>query len=653
MKNKKTLIGLVISFLSITTLLGCGNKKDPEPTPTPEPTELAITKQPVNVSVAYPDAPSFEVEVNNAKLVKAYDWDVLISNSSGGGGEGPFGDTEDVWERLDGSDCHSSKLTIPFTTAKTGTRTFRCVITDINDKQIISESCKYTLTNKQDFVPFGNLGQYTIRPGTTLDLSKTEYGKGTISLDSTGKNYTFSNVQFNNQFSRFHSGMTPTAFEIETWNNPADYSEYTLTFEGVNTFTNYFWQEEHNEGGCSFYFGFVGDSIKPTVKMLAKDDNSSLTIVGGTFAILAYTNVYIDININITGNPKRLTKGIICDALEIAPNTIINANTGGTLIFTQTEQGFEKESNVIINEGCIIRGIFDLGKVSDGSTVFYGISAADNLEINKATIDLDIVSDNEFFSKAEQTIAPVCGLASHRAKTIIKDSDISIKYRDINEPVVAGIVTNNIEGISSPYVEIATSDIYINMVGKYGYYGAGITCLYCEITDSNVEINIASKGRNTGIYSQATSTNDTAGILKIYNSQVDIICDSEDGPVDERLVPNSAIMCRYPDFRFKGNETINVSAENGFAITVIYEVVNSKQGDPTEKKTRPYSPVNFDTSMCSIELFGPAYEWNVDYFKRATLDGELYYFNYEAMYKIDGGKLSDQVSKATFRATIG
>lgn len=611
------------------------------------PGEVKFITQPTSQEVEYPNAVSFSVEVNNPDLVDEYRWEVKSAKAKDEEGEGPLSVTNDDsvideeayrfihskdedlfssngehWVELDGEWTHTNVLTLPHTPQLPKIHEFRCVATLLDGSEIISDVGSYTLTNKDEFKAFASLCEYPILPGKTLDLRDTLYGTGKISLDETGSKYIFDNVHFNNSRICIDDWIYNSAFEIDTHCN--EISDYEFNFIGANVIDNVYWEEDNHQGGLGMFLGFIGDSDEPTVTF--KGDGN-LTIHGGTFGILSYAKLIVDIDINFVGSPKRLTKGIVTSGLTLKANRSLNATIGNEIIFTQSS--YLGGNDVFLEPGSVVRANIDVGQVSKGSTNGYGISAAGYVVANEALIDINIVVDMTAMISTNHSVAPLYGINAFNGAIKLTDCDVKVNYHTINpdtstpEKCAAGL-----SGLSAQIIQIKGGRTYVDMCSPYVHSVEGIHCLKCEITNNAyINIRVGSDDTSSGILAELKADVYDSGKLLVEDSSIDIVCLPQYETEFHKTAPNAALRVGQLVMKLGANDYIDLYCENGAAIIIMYEI----RDDKIEHATRPYTPTHIDLSSVTYDIGDN--EWNIDYYSRFDITTKkTQYVCYESLY---------------------
>ena len=648
MKLKSNLLILVGGLLSLTSLVGCNQNGQPsspsssdvistesspsisDVTSSSEEETLKITKQPAEViEIHYPDGVEFSFEVNKPELVKSYQWQYFDGYEQPE--PGPFGfgasledDLIERWLPLRGIDTTSNKLSIISSDNIATSDTYRCEITDINNNVIYTDSCEYRVINHGEYKKIAYLGEYAIEPGDTLDLADTPYGKGKISYDENGVDFIFDNVHFCNDFYSVDPRCGGLCFMIETHDNVEP--NYSITFKGTNVMTNNYWEDNDNQGGYSFYFGFLGQNKKPTVTF--KGDGN-LTIFGGSYSIIAYCNLVIDIDINLLGLPKRLTKGILADQITIKKNRHVNATLGGTLFFVEYSDNKGVNCSVTLEENTSIQANIDCGSVSQGNTLVYGIAAAGPVVANKSNIVINVVADLDFFSDRFGGISSCEGLYSANYLVKLNDSNYKFSFKttqkeDLPEPLCTGIM-----GISGVGVELDNSNIDIDIDSKYINGSYAIYSNHTFIKDCTLDLFVRAYMQANGICASIKEVDDDSGILDISGSNIRLkVDDINPGQVTGTV--DSGLKCGTLKLDLKGEEKIEVDIEGCNAIVVCYES-SLTPAEYTEGYVAKYLVLDDYNVTYKANVVSP--NVNLGNYRQFDVDTLSYYYvNFESIF---------------------
>ena len=186
-KFTKLISGALAALLTVGTMLtntafAAENKITLEATDNSD--LISITEQPADAVTNWPDGAAFHVEVDRPEFVESYQWYWV--------------DASNVMYELGGKTGRTETLELPSTRPGITTQSFRCVITDILGKQVVSEAARIYLDNKEEQKPYMLVGEYVITAGGYLDLSKTPYGSGLISLSKNTEKVTLDHVNYDN-----------------------------------------------------------------------------------------------------------------------------------------------------------------------------------------------------------------------------------------------------------------------------------------------------------------------------------------------------------------------------------------------------------------------------------------------------------------------
>ncbi len=581
----------------------------------PEGTPI-IDVQPVDQIGKYPDAKEFTIKVRNSDDMK-YQW--LIN---AGTRVSPEGGLEETYKPLDGITATTDKLTIPSVDCSVSYAKFACDVTSISKNITVrSEPVVYYLTNYDDFVHCAYMGEYAITPGTTLDLSNTPYGSGTISLADNGLDYTFNDVHFKNDEYTAGSLLSHEAFGIINYNNQDE--NISITFNGENVIDNVLWDDDINAGGTAFNFNFLGaDAIEPTITF---NGPGTLEIKGGSNALHADCDIVFDLDVKLSGVENRLTKGIICQNFTLKEGRSIDANIGGSIIFTEGS-----DSTLTLEDNSVINGLIKPGKVKYGGTLTYGIASSGYLKINNATVDLDIVANTDYIATDDQFLNPVVGLRVSNIATEITGSTIDIDITSTNNTKIVGYEAT---GISTPNLGVDSSTININIDSNAFFNSYAISSANKVIirNDSKINAEVKTLGYFGGInVSQADSS------ITISNSQVTLKGSARVAEPDF-LFFNVGLKADNYNFDLGDNGFVDIDTVNGLALA-------SKK--PGSTVSDPVTPVTGYTPECiDLDALNVTFDKEVEVNLSSYTNGSKY-VPVETLYA--KGDLSSPISKIRF-----
>lgn len=599
--------------------------------------ELKVIVQPKSVHINYPEAFSFDFELNLPNKVKSYQWEAGTYNVR----SEPTG-----FSPMKGEGTKNKKLFVPSTTRETGKIPFRCHIIDENDKDLYTDVCEYFIDNMSEFVPVAYLCDYPILPGKTLDVSKTPYGTGFISSSEDGSHLTFQDVVFHNDYlETTHNGV---GFHFTSENSNIE--EYTLEFKGANIITNSYWEDNYNQGASGFLLSFLGKQNK--TKNVTFTGDGSLTIYGGTFAIKAFCKVTVDMDLNIVGQAKRLHKGIVSYGFELAENRVLNAITGGHIVFTENNVDSElfKLTDVVLNKGSKVLANIYPGSVVNGSTSVSGLAAQNDVVIDNAQVDIDFVCDSTYFLTNYHSINPFVGIDSNSGEITITNSDISIRATTVNDKIDQEVPietsVSSLMGISGMIIEAVESNINIEIkssrfMNVFGIYSACMTFTGC-----NINIDVHGLMYCSGIVAPYNEKTPGYIYLEYCDANVNVYSESiEDEPIS--VLTDSGIRGKEIHLAPYGDGKIVVNT-NGAPVEVCTYGMFDEEVKPVPNEDDPdnpgevirYEPEYLHPDEAGVLTSWVEYEYNRNsYSTTVIIDGKYKkkYIAYETMYEIFAG----------------
>lgn len=449
--------------------------------------DVIIDVQPKVVDTEAPNGVDLSVSVRDESKVKSYQWQILNSYDS---------EHNPVYRNMDGTTAKTNKFEIKSTEVSPTFHYFRCEITSLKDAKFYSEDGGYNITNPDADVAGAFLGDYAIIPGQTLDLSKTPYGSGTISLSTDKTKYTFKDVDFSNDYYETGVYLTHVVLEITNWGNTIE--DIYFNFEGANVFNNKYWEEATGQGGFTFALNFLGaGAVLPTVHM---GGTGTLTSKGGTG--MFYGNVAVEIDglpiVIQTPESQRFDKGIVCRNLVMKNGASIQATLGNEVIFIERGATDPFDNAVEIGEGCSVFANINAGKVIGDTTLIHGIFAANYVDIYKANIQINTVVDIDFFEETMQACAVDCIGANSTGVNITNSTVLCSVTNTATES--SFIPVQEVSAITGQYVSIANSEVNVAIQGKNMMVCDGIYSKNLLIAEnSSVYVDVSCSGCAEGV----------------------------------------------------------------------------------------------------------------------------------------------------------
>lgn len=518
---KKSLLFIPLALLALTS---CGNTPQstsspitqPTSAPTSEPssttevpstteapTVLAIQEQPKDVETKFGKEVSFEVIVNNPNLVDSYQWELLNLEDDTG---------DEYWVSITCDSAYTNKLVIPGPTDYSQ-RPYRCKITPKTGEAIYSNEVKYTLTDYAEGKTYIDVGTRSILQGNSLDLSKTPFGTGIITLNEAGNKLTLDHVNFSNpvfDYDPFDSDVSLYLFNYK-------YGEENFTVEliGDNIINNTYYEEESKQGGIAFGFFFSGRGIMPLITI---GGSGSLSIRGGSHCIYSNSALKIAANLSLDGISNHWSSGIHALDLTIEEDVRIVGHLSNYL-FEVNGKAHEDMGNLTIKQNAYIDA--SLSPVHDsthGSALAQAsiVTASHNIYISGAKLNVDVLSDYRNLEDAT-SVPPVMMITNNNdGEIIIESSSINLSATTINPgafsicPIINGIASSGaleivdssvnmmfdtrhctrVVGILGSIIKFNTSDIVFDAVAEsvtsIGSNGA------FEIIESDVQVKVYS-----------------------------------------------------------------------------------------------------------------------------------------------------------------
>ena len=460
--------------------------------------ELSIISEPKLVNpVKIPEGFSLEVKVNDESLVKSYQWQ--INNGT---------DFDPAWIDLDCESGRTNKLVKPATFSDDISRGYRVIIKDINDNYLFSDVYKVDPINSWDYINCVWICGYKIMAGETFNLATTKLGSGTITFNEKGDEVTLNDVCVDNSNPIYDYYDSNLGFDGLFYNYP--YKSFKVVVNGVNTFTNTYWQESENAGGIPFCFNFMDDS---KCKNVIFEGDGSLTLCGGSHLIYSNTKVTIGCDMNFGKIGSRYATGVYANEIEVLEGVSIDANLNGFLF--QTKDPLEKELNlngdIYIRKNATINLISSIPLVSVGSTDFHAISGMNNVYIDGAYINMILQGDSKRFDEFHG-VGQMIAIQAHEGDIeISNDSVINVLYNVKGKDTI--YVLNGC-ALCSEEGNISISDSTFKVSGKMEYIYNFVGIFACDVTvnRSNVNLDILAQGSVLGLSMQ--------GVLKLIDSDM-------------------------------------------------------------------------------------------------------------------------------------
>ncbi|MBQ3404591.1 MAG: S-layer homology domain-containing protein [Oscillospiraceae bacterium] len=434
-----------------------------------------ITKQPEDVTVAYPEGASFSVEVENPDEVASYQW--MMRDQAGS-----------VFE-LNGSSAKTDTVIIPSTQQSNDVLDFYCVITDKDGNETESEPGHLDMNNREVNKPVFYVGEYAVEPGETLDLSTVDIGdgyklgSGTVSYDSNGTDITISNLDYDNSHTMCDLIVAPNvALDMQYYKQ--DKEEYNITFVGDNKINNTYYDYDYNVGGIPVDFYFNGECEKPLVNFIG---DGTLTITNGTNAIRVIGDLMIDIDVTVRQTVKLYADGVVAENVKVAEGSKLDMEVYGVALYAQNGNLFIDGADITVDAHAPY--------VSVGVALKNLFQAAGDIMINNSAIKA--TSSVEY-----DTCKAVAGYTGFSAggDFFAYTSDISYEASATEHD---SVYASDFCGISASNGTVEDSTVKISIDSPYIFGGSGIYGIYTDadlsLARSDVSVDIHSSGSPYGI----------------------------------------------------------------------------------------------------------------------------------------------------------
>ena len=516
------------------------------------PTKLEIVKQPETVTIDFGGSISMNVKVNNPDLVKSYQWYVGFFEDGVLSEEAP----------LLGTKAKTDTYSLPnyisyYFDANYG---FKCVITDKDDNEIVSDWGQVIVRPDEKDTPHIVVGDYLLTPGKTFDLANTSYGTGKITVNETCDHFIFDNVQMTNQF--FESNFEGIGFRYLDYG--PDFNDVTFEFVGKNNFENYYWNEDYVEGGCIFQYQVLGldaESKGPTATFTG---SGSVTFFGGSYSIVAqHANVVQDIDMSFYGQPNRYQRGIKCDEYTLCKDRLLRSSITGRVIDANGDVLLEEGSKFYANLGTAYCG--QMGYVA-------GFNTVGDISINGADVKINIVLD--FKTEVENEVFVIAsGIECDAGEVLISNSNVDISILEYNSDfeVPAGISSATaVAGISSDFVKMSNSYLKVEIDGKNINEARAINSHGLNSVNCSFDIDVAGKTAG-GIDCYALAPEKQAPVtFENTNADIDLHNYLLDSSTDVILLPfdDTAILGTSFTFTSSSENKIEINTNGGATICV-------------------------------------------------------------------------------------
>ena len=476
---RKTLTGKAGLWLLALLLLGAGFVL----TTAPAWAEggPVIKTQPASVEVEYPAGATFHVEVEDPDSVASYQWE-----------------TTDGYSLfvLKGTSATTDTLVVPCTQQDDPVMSYHCVITDKDGNTVTSDEALLTLTNKEADKTVFYVGDHCVQPGETLDLADTSMGSGTIAFDADGVNLTFTDVKMDNSVMLYDRQLA-AGLSLYLVRRNSEVPEYYLNFVGDCEINNTFYDPEYNSAGVDLNAFFRSGSSEdhPTI-ILKGDENSSLTLKGGSNAIYTDGNVEIDMTLKCEPNGTIFMDGIRCHTLILDEGAHVELITNGTGVFVLGDMRLFKSASLDIQSF--------VTPPSVGAAAKNIILLGGSLYADGAGISIDGYGDPERYIPNGQYLGMMNGVGMEGGNSTVnlKDSylNIFLHIGESEEPFAVnfnGIIGT--EANNSLTMEGGVIHVTVDAPDVEGCAGIVLGGKAILEKESRVEVYINGKGETHGV----------------------------------------------------------------------------------------------------------------------------------------------------------
>lgn len=565
-KTRKLFFTFISMFLLSGFMSGCGSKNV-------DTNQLAIVVQPQNITIDNGDKMEMKVVVNNPNLVKSYQWYNAIYDAD---------DQQFIKPNaLIGTKAKTDTYSLPsYYEEPAYVRGFKCVITDINGKQIETDWASVHVNPGKETLNQYMLGDYTLPLGKTFDLSTTPFGTGTITINETGDYFTFDNVMYTNEF--MDSNFGGFGFKVITFNKEIE--GFTFEFKGNNCFQNVYWNEDMYDGGTVFQVQAMELELGETRPALFKGDGS-VVFYGGTYGIYGnYIDIYQDIDMNFYGQPGKCAKGLYASNYTLCKGRVFSANVSSVALDIVNDVTLEEGSKLLVNLSVAPVSSISLNHLSCVATL-------GDININSADIKINVLLNAKKEFEGDYTNL-VSGLTTE-SNINIENSRIDFFVKEYNndfEPETHMFVSAAaISAITAIDTTVSNSIINIDIDGKFISEARGLNCGNFEASECYININI-SAGTAGGICCYKIDPPegiDLSSTITCFNTNIDINLNSKE--TDRKTVypfhDSGLYAC---DFVFSSTKkcVINVNTEGGIpTICHKFKVLEDQRVKPHEGYT--------------------------------------------------------------------
>ena len=439
-----------------------------------------ITVQPQDVEVKYPEGASFHVEVANPEDVASYEWEVYDQNST--------------LKLTNGSTIHTDTLVFPSTAMDLPDLDCRCIITDKNGNQTVSEYGSLYITNKNEYKTVLYVGEYAVNPGETFDISETALGTGKVIFDKDGMNITLDNINIDTT-NYVNDVLFANSLGLMLYRRHSIEQEYYFHLVGKNVIKNTFYDPEYNAAGIEFnsFFACAEDPNAPTIRI---DGDGSLEMYGGSNIIYSDANIEIAAKVYGNSNSDIFSDGITCRTFILDEGGDLTLEVNGTAIFSHTDIRFLKGSKATITSRP--------ARVSVGATTKNILYLPGSVYLNGAEVNIKGIADPERFLPYQRYLATFCGIAMENDGGVnLDNSKLTIDIEALpSEEQFAVNFNGLVGGEDGSYLNLTNDSVLLVNMNAPGVLGTAGIYLPGAITvekDCGLTVNVLGSGEVFGI----------------------------------------------------------------------------------------------------------------------------------------------------------
>ena len=445
---------------------------------TGNPERLAVTVQPEDKTLRYPEGATFHVEVDKPERAVSYQWY----------------DTDALGRpvKLDGLTATTATLELPATQAYVPEYDLFCEITDVNGNKTISNTAHVTVENTDEHKPVFYVGDYALEPGDTLALSETALGSGVVSYDKNGHEVTLENVMIDvdSKHLLFDTISSPgTGLFAACSGCVFEDGEFYVHVKGDCVINSNYYDAAHYSGGIVINAHFKASDVDTDTIMIL-DGDGKLELNGGITAINTDSALELNVDLKTCNNEKNYGKGIYTGG-------ILYIDEGVDVDIKSFGPGLFAESDLHISDGATVKIDATAPHVFSRNTEMYAIVSNGNMHCGEAAITINVHAIQETMFPYNGTIANMTGITSYDLDLDGTRLSITIDAETADGQLYAGKVYG-IQGESLQGVYLADgakvdiridTDIVRDIIAGIAAGGLGGVTL-----ESGCELNIAVRG---------------------------------------------------------------------------------------------------------------------------------------------------------------